>query len=67
MFKKIFAVIEVIVGLGFFLSLISLLPLVGFVGDFLGSLLYKIPFYTMILILLGTVLFVDGFLRLFHH
>ena len=71
MIQKIIAFIEVWIGLGFFIVLLGYIPVVGSaIGGVLGSiisLVAQIPFYSIIIALLGTILFVDGIMKLFHH
>ncbi len=71
MIQKIIAFIEVWIGLGFFIILLGYIPVVGSaIAGVLGSVISivaQIPFYGIILALLGTVLFFDGIIKLFHH
>ena len=71
MIEKIIAFIEVLVGLTFFIGLLSFIPIIGSViGGILGKLLgllNQIPYYSIILSLFGTVLFFDGLIKLIHH
>ncbi|KKR78396.1 MAG: hypothetical protein UU24_C0039G0009 [Candidatus Nomurabacteria bacterium GW2011_GWA2_40_9] len=71
MIQKIIASIEVWIGLGFFIVLLGYVPVVGSaVGGILGSIISiaaQIPFYSIIIAVLGTILFFDGIIKLFHH
>ena len=71
MIQKIIAFIELWIGLGFFVILLGYVPVIGsVVAGVLNSIMgivAQIPFYGIILALLGTVLFVDGKIKLFRH
>ena len=71
MIQKIIAFIELWIGLGFFIVLLGYVPVVGSViGGILGSIISivaQIPFYSIIIAVLGTILFFDGIIKLFHH
>lgn len=69
MMQKIIAFIEFWIGLSFFIILLGYTPVVG--GSISGvlssiiSIIAQIPFYHIIIALLGTVLFFDGAIKMF--
>ena len=69
MMQKIIAFIELWIGFSFFIILLGYIPVVGgSISGVLGSIISiiaQIPFYQVIIALLGTVLFFDGAIKLF--
>ena len=65
--NKIIACIEILVGFTYVVSLISYIPIVGSaIGRALSTIIGfagYIPFYTLILAILGAILFIDGIIR----
>ncbi len=70
-FQKIIAFIELWIGLGFFIVFLGFIPVIGNVlGGILNgilSIINQIPYYPIIIALLGTILFFDGLIKLFKH
>lgn len=68
MWSKFIAIVEIWIGLSFVINLISFIPVVGTaIGNVLSAIVgfvAMIPFYSIIIILLGTALFADGILRI---
>lgn len=71
MLEKSIAFIELWIGLGFFIALLNFIPVIGgIIANVLGSIvgiISQVPFYGIIMGFLGTILFFDGFRRLFWH
>jgi len=69
MMQKIIAFIELWIGFGSFAILLGYIPVVGSgISGILGSIISiiaQIPFYPIIIALLGTILFFDGTIKLF--
>lgn len=67
MWRKFIAIIEIWIGLGFVISLISYIPVIGAaIGNILGTIvgfIAQIPFYGFIMMLFGTAIFADGIMR----
>ncbi len=68
MWSKFIAIVEIWIGLSFVITLIFYIPVVGnIIGGVLSSIMgfvAMIPFYGIIMMLLGTAIFVDGIIRL---
>ena len=67
MWSKFIAIIEIWIGLSFVINIISYIPVIGSImGNFLAAIvgfIAQIPFYGIIMMLLGTALFADGIMR----
>lgn len=67
-FQKIIAFIELWIGFGFFVIFLGFIPVIGnALGGALSSILAivnQIPYYPVIIALLGTILFFDGLIKL---
>jgi len=70
MWSRFIAIIELWIGLSFVISLISYAPVAGeAIGGVLAAIVgfvSMIPFYGIIMMLLGTALFIDGIIRVRH-
>lgn len=66
--SKFIAIVEIWVGLSFVISLIYYMHVIGnIIGGVLSSIMgfvAMMPFYGIIIMLLGTSIFVDGIIRL---
>jgi len=71
MLGKFMAFIELWIGLGFFIALLNFIPVVGsMIAGVLGSIvgiISQIPYYSVLVAVLGSILFFDGLRRLFWH
>ena len=69
MIQKLISFIELWIGLGFFIILVGYIPVAGAgISRVLGSLMLiaaQIPYYSIIIALFGTALFIDGIVKLF--
>ncbi len=70
MLGKFVAIIELWVGLGFLAALLGFIPVVGsVVAGVISSIVVaisQIPFYGIIMAVLGSILFIDGLMKLLH-
>ena len=71
MIEKFMAAIELWIGLGLFIALLNFIPVIGVViAGVLGSIvgiISQIPYYSILMAVLGSILFFDGLRSLFWH
>ena len=69
-YHKFIAFIEFWIGLAFLIILLNYIPVLNIIGGFVGKLLgflNIIPYYQVVVAILGTVLFLDGLFKLIKH
>ena len=70
MWHRFVAIIEIWIGISFFTNLVSYTPVVGVtIGGVLNAItgfISQMPFYGVIMMLLGTALLIDGIIRVRH-
>lgn len=70
MMQKFIALIELWIGLGFFIALLAFIPVINIASDVLSGVIgaiSKIPFYSGIMAIFGSILFFDGLMKLVRH
>lgn len=70
MWSKFIAIIEIWIGLSFVINIISYIPVAGeAISGVLAAIvgfIAQIPFYGIIMMLMGTAIFIDGAIRMRH-
>ena len=69
-YHKFIVFIEFWIGLAFLIILLNYIPVLNIIGGFVGKLLgflNIIPYYQVVVAILGTVLFLDGLFKLIKH